>query len=63
MRPSQAGTKGGESFDNTDQKPTEKEGSEAIHQRERKTYYPGGIDLLHPLGTENQEHDHQGHRQ
>lgn len=51
--------KGGEPFDN--QKPTEQEGSKTVHQRKREIYHSSGIDLLHPLGTENQEHDHQGH--
>ena len=54
-------TKGGEPFDNTDQNPAEPEGSEAVHQTEREAYHPGGINLLHPSGTENQEHDPQGH--
>ena len=63
MKLSQTGTKGGESFGNTDQKPTEQEGSEAIYQRERKTYHPGGIDLLQPFGTKNQEHDPQSHHE
>jgi hypothetical protein len=63
MRLSQTGTKGGESFGNTDQKPTEQEGSEAIHHRERKTCHSSGIDLLQPSGTENQEHDPQSHHE
>ena len=63
MSLSQTGTKGGEPFGNTDQKPAEQESSEAVHQRERETCHPGGIDLLHPFGTENQEHGPQGHRE
>jgi len=52
--------KGGEPFA-TDEKPTEQEGSEAVYQREREAHHASGINLLHPSGTENQEHDPQGH--
>jgi len=60
---SQTERKGGESFGNTDQKSTEQESNQTVHQREWKVYYSSGIDLLHPLGTENQEHDPQSHRE
>ena len=63
MSLSQTGTKGGESFGNTNQEPAEQEGSEAIYQRERETCHSSGIDLLHPFGTENQEHNPQSHRE
>ena len=63
MSLSQTETKGGESFGNTDQKSVEQEGSQKVHQREWKVYQSSGIDLLHPLGTENQEHDPQDHRE
>ena len=63
MSLSQTATKGGEPFGNTDQKPAEQESSEAVHQRERETRHSSGIDLLHPFGTENQEHSPQGHRE
>jgi hypothetical protein len=63
MSLSQTGTKGGEPCGNTDQKPAEQESSEAVHQRERETCHSSGIDLLHPFGTENQEHNPQGHRE
>jgi hypothetical protein len=63
MSLSQTVTKRGESFGNTDQKSTEQEDSKTVHQRERETYHSSGIDLLHPFGTENQEHNPQGHRE
>jgi hypothetical protein len=63
MSISQTGTKGSESFGNTTEKPAEQEGSETVHQREREAHHPGGIDLLHPPGTENQEHNPQGHHE
>ena len=53
----QSGTKGGESFGNTDQEPAQQEGSETIYQSEREVHHPGGIGLLHPFGTESQEHN------
>ncbi len=49
--------KGGESFGNADQEPTEQEGCQTVYQREREVYHSGGIDLLQPFGTENQEHN------
>jgi len=55
------GMEGGESFGNTDQKPVEQEGSQTVHQGKRKAHHPSGINLLHPPGTENQEHHPQGH--
>jgi hypothetical protein len=55
--------KGGESFGNTDQKHTEQERSQTVHHKEREVYQSSGIDLLHPFGTENQEHDPQSHRE
>lgn len=63
MSLSQIGTKGGEPFGNTDQKPAEQESSQTVHQREREVYHSGGIDLLHPSGTENQKHGPQGHHE
>ncbi len=63
MSLSRTRTRGGESFGNTDQKPAEQEGDQTIHQREQEVYLSSGIDLLHPLGTENQEHDPQNHRE
>ena len=63
MSLSQTETKGGESFGNTDQKSTEQEGNQTVHQREREVCQSSGIDLLHPLGTENQEHNPQDHKE
>ena len=60
---SQTETKGGESFGNTDQKPTEQESNQTVHQREWEVHQSSGINLLHPFGTENQEHDPQSHRE
>ena len=55
--------KGGESFDDKVEKPAEQEGRQRVHQREGKAHHSSGIDLLHALGTENQEHDSSGHRE
>ena len=63
MSPSQKETKGGESFGNTDQNPIEQKSSQTVHQRKRELHQSSGIDLLHPLGTQDQEHDPQGHRE
>jgi len=63
MSLSQTETKGGESFGNKDQKPTEQESSQTVHQRERKAHQSSEIDLLHPFGTENQEHNPKVHRE
>ena len=61
MSLSQTGKKGGEPFGNTTEKPAQQKGSETVHQGKRKTHHPSGINLLHPSGTENQEHHPQGH--
>jgi len=63
MSLSQTETKGGESFGNTDQKSTEQESNQTVHQREREVYQSSGIDLLHPLGTQDQEHNPQDHKE
>ncbi len=60
---SQTGKKGGESFDNTDQKPAEQKSSQTVHQTQRETCHSSRSDLLHPFGTENQEHNPQSHRE
>ena len=63
MSLSRTRTRGGESFGKKDQKPAEQEDGQTTHQREREVYHSSGIDFLHPLGTENQEHDPQSHRE
>lgn len=40
MSPSQAGTKGGEPFDNTTEKPAQQEGSETVNQAKTETTSP-----------------------
>jgi hypothetical protein len=61
--PRMAQTKGGEPFGDKDEKPAEQEGSQTVHQREGEAHHSGGIDLLFPSGTENQEHNPQGHKE
>jgi len=61
MSLSQTGTKGGEPFGKTTEKPAQQEGSETVHQGKRKTHHPSGSNLLRPPGTENQEYHPQGH--
>ena len=61
MSLSQTGKKGGEPFGNTTEKPAQQKGSETVHQGKRKAHHPSGSNLLHPPGTENQEHHPQGY--
>ena len=61
MSLSQTGKKGGEPFGNTTEKPAQQKGSRTVHQTEREARHSSGIDVLHSFGTENQEHDPQGH--
>lgn len=53
--------KGGESFDDKVEKPAEQEGSQTVHEREGEAHHSSGINLLYPSGTDDQEHDPQGH--